>query len=356
MPAAAGTLGAMRVERVSAPGAEWDAFVEAQPAATLAHAAAWSRVVEAGYGLGTCYLAARDEGGALAGVLPLVRFRTLRGVRELVSMPFLDTGGVLASHAAAGRALVEAALEEARRSGARAVELRQATPLEGFSAAEPSGRIDLVLPLPADEETLWKGLSAKVRNQTRKATREGLEPGELAPTEAVRRFYQPFRVNMRDLGSPVHGLRFYRAIAAAFGERVRFVLALLDGRCVGGLVALDYAGVVTVPWASTLRAERRRCPNNLIYWEALRWAVARGARAFDFGRSPPGSGTHRFKLGWGAEERPLHWLRLDAEARVLPADPAGGDGLLRRATALWQRLPVPVASALGPLLRRRLSQ
>jgi Acetyltransferase (GNAT) domain len=40
--------------------------------------------------------------------------------------------------------------------------------------------------------------------------------------------------------------------------------------------------------------------DNLISWEAIRWAIARGAREFDFGRSPCDNGTHRCKLGWGA--------------------------------------------------------
>jgi FemAB-related protein (PEP-CTERM system-associated) len=346
----------MRVERVPEPGAEWDEFVEAQPGATLAHAAGWSAVVRQAYGLEPVYLAAREAGGALRGVLPLVRFRTLTGARELVSMPFLDTGGILTGEEEAEAALLEAALAEARSFGARALELRQEKPLRRGPASPPAARVDLVLPLPADEDVLWKGLSAKVRNQTRKASREGLSLTEASPHEAVDRFYEPFRVNMRDLGSPVHGIGFYRAISSAFGSRARFVVAERTGRSVGGLVAIRYADRVTVPWASTLRSERARCPNNLIYWEALRWAVQGRARAFDFGRSPPGSGTHRFKLGWGAEEHPLAWLRLSPAGAPLAAGGASGSAALARLSALWSRLPVPLASWLGPRLRRRLSQ
>lgn len=346
----------MRVDRVAEPGAEWDEFVAAMPGGTLAHASAWASVVRDAYRLAPCYLAARDAAGALAGILPLVRFRTLTGARELVSMPFHDTGGILARDPEAEIALREAALAEARAWGARALELRQPGPLLAGPESPPGDRVDLVLPLPSGEEALWKGLSAKVRNQTRKASREGLTLAEERAPDLVTRFYAPFTVNMRDLGSPVHGLAFYRAIAHRFGAAVRFVVAQDGTRPVGGLVAFRYAGLVSVPWASTLRAERARCPNNLIYWEALRWAVAGGARAFDFGRSPPGSGTHRFKVGWGAEERPLPWLRLDPRTGgVLPGG-SGAGGALRRLTEVWSRLPVVVASRLGPLLRRRLSQ
>src|SRR5881409_2114456 len=119
----------MQLEKVDEPGAEWDAFVEATPGGALGLAAAWASILREAYGLSPHYLAARDASGALAGVLPLVGFRTLRGRRELVSLPFLDTGGVLAVDIAAERGLLEGAQQLARELGARAIELRQLNPL-----------------------------------------------------------------------------------------------------------------------------------------------------------------------------------------------------------------------------------
>ena len=270
----------MQLEKVDEPGAEWDAFVEATPGGALGHAAAWASILREAYGLAPHYLAARDASGALAGVLPLVGFRTLRGRRELVSLPFLDTGGVLAVDIAAERGLLEGAQQLARELGASAIELRQLNPLREVPLVPEQSRVDLVLPLDADEEAQWKGLGAKVRNQTRKAAQSGLEPA-LAGTarDRVADFFAPFAVNMRDLGSPAHARRFYEVAARVFGDRLSIHLALLGDRSVGGLVAIDFAGTVTVPWASTLRAERARCPNNLIYWGAIRWAIARRRRS-----------------------------------------------------------------------------
>jgi FemAB-related protein (PEP-CTERM system-associated) len=345
----------MRVERVAEPGAEWDAFAERTPGGGLGHAAAWHRVLREAYGLAPEYLAARDPAGGLAGILPLVPFRDLRGRLELISLPYLDTAGVLAAAPAAESALREAALARARELGARALELRQQQPLASGPPAGAVHRVDLALALEASEEAQWKALPAKVRNQTRKAEREGLTLREGPPAQLLDGFYAPFLRNMRDLGSPVHARRFFGAAATAFGPRLRFVITGLGERPVGGLVAIHFAGAVSVPWASTLREERQRCPNNQIYWEALRWAVARGARSFDFGRSPPGSGTHAFKLGWGAVERPLAWLRLAPDGSPLElAGPEAG-AWLARLSRVWARLPVALTAQLGPPLRRRLS-
>jgi serine/alanine adding enzyme len=346
----------MRLEQVSEPGTEWDAFVVATPGGALGHASAWAHILRETYGLAPHYLAARDARGALAGVLPLVCLRTLRGRRELVSLPFLDTGGVLAVDADAERTLLGGARDLLRELGARALELRQLAPLRDGTAVPAQSRVDLVLALQADEQAQWKALGAKVRNQTRKASQSDLVPATPgAARDRVSGFFSPFAENMRDLGSPPHARRFYEVAAETFGDRLSIHLALLNDRSVGGLVAIDFAATVTVPWASTLRAERARCPNNLIYWEAIRWAIARGARWFDFGRSPRESGTHRFKLGWGAAERELAWVRFGPDGEPTAAATSRPGGLAQRLARAWTRLPVGLATALGARLRPHLA-
>jgi FemAB-related protein (PEP-CTERM system-associated) len=343
----------MQIAVIADPGPEWDAFVEAEPAGQLGHASAWAHIVREAYGLTPVYLEARNEHGAIAGILPLVRFRGLSAGLELVSMPFLDSGGILTRDPATERALLDAALELVREQGAGALELRQIA----ADTAEPAGqtRVDLVLALESDEDAQWRALPAKVRNQIRKAESESLSIAPRDDARLLAGFYGPFCRNMRDLGSPVHSERFFSAAAEAFGDRLRFIVTRLGEKPVGGLAAIDFAGAVSVPWASTLREERRRCPNNQIYWEALRWAIERGAREFDFGRSPIGGGTHRFKRGWGAKERPLAWQRLSPTGDRLSAKTAGDSALLRSLSVIWSRLPVPVTTRLGPQLRRRIS-
>jgi FemAB-related protein (PEP-CTERM system-associated) len=344
------------IEHVEEPGPEWDAYAEAQPGAQLGHAAAWARVLREGYGIEPHYLAARAADGSLQGILPLFRFRTLTGARELVSIPFHDGAGVLAGEEATAAALVRAAGEAASALGARAVELRQVGACPGVPAPHgETGRVNLVLPLEADEEAQWKAVGAKVRNQTRKAEKQGLHAPSWSPEALLRGFYGPFAFNMRDLGTPAHAIGFYRAAAQAFGDRLRFVVAADGERSVGGLVAIEYARRVTVTWASTLRSERARCPNNLIYWEAIRWAVERGSREFDFGRSPVGEGTYRFKKGWGAEDRELAWVRLSPDGSPVPLAPPGENPTLARLSRWWMRLPLGLATALGPRIRRFLA-
>ena len=331
------------------PGAAWDAFAESHPDGHLGHASAWARVLSRAYGLEPVFLQARGPSGRLRGVLPLVRFRSLSGAERLVSLPFLDCAGVLAEDAETEEALLRAAL----RHGS-CVELRQRTPLRGV-AVEPSNRVDCFLNLGgAGEDALWRSLPGKVRNQTRKATKEGCAI-DASDAEPVKIFQRIHRIHMRELGSPPHAERFHAEVVRQFGARAHVVVARHDGVAAGALVAIDFAGARTVPWASTLAEHRASCLNNLLYWEALRRADATDVREFDFGRSPRDGGTHRFKRGWGAAERPLYWFALDASGRVQTAQSEGDSPVLRSLTRIWRRLPARVCNRVGPLLRKRIA-
>lgn len=344
----------MKVAILDEPSPDWDRFVAARPEALLGHAAAWGSIFRSAYGLKPLYLEARAGGGDLVGTLPLVLFRALRGGKELISLPFLDSAGVLSEAPEAQEALLAAALGLARRERCAALELRS-TPAS-VDELTPRDRVGMVLQLAESEEAQWDALRPEARNQTRKARKQGLQIASGDVNDLLCAFLVVFRQNMRDLGSPVHSEGFFAAMAAQFGARLRFIVARLGERPVGGLVAIQYGGAVAVPWASTLRSERSRCPNNLIYWEALRWAIELGATEFDFGRSEPGGGTHRFKRGWGAEERPLEWQRLSPDGQPLPLNRSRDSPALSRLSQLWTRLPVAWSARVGPALRRFLPE
>lgn len=347
----------MRVDLVEHPGEDWDRFAEAHPDGRLGHASAWAGILAAAYGLEPRYLAARSREGDLVGLLPLVAFRSRPGARpRLISLPFLDSAGILASDAETEQALFERARGLMTEGGFAGLELRDFSP--GTGAPDPDqsmDRVNLVLPLKTSEESQWTALSAKVRNQCRKAEREGLTLRTGDPAALRTDFLLPYRINMRDLGSPPHSAAFFEALTTRFGERLRFVVTEHAGRAVGGLVAIRFGRRVYVPWASTLRSERNRCPNNQIYWEAIRWAVATGASELDFGRSPIDGGTYRFKKGWGAHEEPLAWRSTTPDGQTTLQRAGTGSPVLMRLSELWTKLPVPVANTLGSRLRRYFS-
>ena len=83
--------------------------------------------------------------------------------------------------------------------------------------------------------------------------------------------------------------------------------------------------------------------------------IEKGAREFDFGRSPLESGTYKFKKGWGAIERPLAWVRLESTGSFVSMGGVDANGALKKFSEDWTRLPLGLTGWLGPRIRRFIS-
>ena len=339
-------------QQIPAAGGAWRRWVHDLRDPHLAHSQEWAAVIRHAYGHEPLYLAA-DDGSGRSGVLPAFIVRRPLFGTAITSMPFLDGGGPCSSSTAVEDGLVESLIGEARRLGARLLELRCRRRLN-ISWEPAEHKVNLTLPLPSTVEQLWRQLDRSVRNQLRKAERSGLSV-EFGGAEQLETFYSIFAIRMRELGSPVHDRAFFRAIVREFGAQARVALVRKGETPVGALLALGFRDTLTVPWASCLSEYRTLCSNMLLYWETMRTACSEGFRRFDFGRSSRGSGTYHFKRQWGAIESPLFWytIPLRGHARTSSTE----DGWLGKfLPQAWRHLPLTLTRGFGPRIRRYLIQ
>lgn len=333
------------------PDAAWRAAAESSCDASLAHAPEWCSVIQSAYGHDPLYLYGKDEAGRRAILPAFIVRRPLTG-SVVTSMPFLDSGGPCGD-ARIGGLLVDRLIAEAGRLGAGAVDIRCAERLT-IDVAPLEHKVNMILPLPEKPDQLWPALSSTVRNQIRKAERSGLTV-ERAGCSALPELYSIFATRMRDLGSPVHGLKLFEAVLSTFGSRAHLMLVRKGDTAVGGLIGLSFNSTLFVPWASCLKEYFSLCPNMLLYWETIRSACASGHRQFHFGRSTRDCGTYKFKRQWGATEQPLFWYTVPVPGRrprTLHA-PDNSAGFL---SDVWQRLPLALTRQVGPHLRKYLIQ
>lgn len=331
------------------PG-RWDGFVAGCPDASLYHTTAWRSVFERAFGLSTVYLAALED-DKVAGVLPLVRFRSRLFGRFSVSLPFVNYGGLLASTPAAAHALLSAAVDQTRRAGGRHLELRHDR--RRFEALPARlHKVAMRLRLATRDGEQWDALDRKVRNLVRKAGKSGVTVSR-GGIELLPAFYDVFAANMRDLGTPVYDRRFFGEVLSALPRRSAVFLAKVAGRPVAAAIVLWDDRTMEVPWASSLRAFNHLAPNMGLYWELLRFAIDRGCSVFDFGRSTPHEGTYEFKRQWGAEPVPLVWEYWLASGERLP-DLSPKNPRYARAIRMWQRLPIWVTRLVGPRIVRNI--
>jgi FemAB-related protein (PEP-CTERM system-associated) len=380
---------------------DWDKFSSESEHGSPYLLSGWAEVVSQSYAHNTRYFVATQtsaefdgdvvndekadarksdlaDTGGVVGILPLVHIRHWLFGNSLVSMPFCDAGGILASSREAERSLVEHCLKCADSLRVPVVDLRQYQALdclndEGFSKEVPESevrtissvpgwsmslttdrnKVRMLLDLPGTADALMQSFKAKLRSQVRKPIKDGLTV-KSGGADLLADFYDVFATNMRDLGSPVHSKQFIHQVLLNFPTRARIFIVYGNGVPMACSMTLGSNGVLCNPWASALRRYSQLAPNMLLYWAMLEYACEQGYQKFDFGRSTVDEGTYRFKEQWGAKPMPLYWYRFGREGQVGSGTSTNGR-MMSRASEYWKRLPVPVSRVLGPKIRQYIS-
>lgn len=338
-----------RVDVRESPGPDWDPFVRGCPESSIYHLSGWTELAREVFGHRALFLESRGSAGELVGVLPLIQQRSWLLGNFATSTAFFNYGGALAADRLIAQQLMLRASEEAKALGCRYLEFRDVQPRPG-EWTRRTDKITLRLTLPETVEALSKRLGSKLRSQVKRAEREEVQcrTGSL---ELLDAFYAVFAENMRDLGTPVYPRRFFEAVLKRFAEHCQLVVIESRGEPWAAGFLVYWRGQAEIPWASCRAKAKPLGANMKLYWEVLSQAIARGCTSFDFGRSTVDSGTYRFKRQWGAEPVPLYWYRWERNGIGGATSAAEERGrVMELATALWQRLPLPIANSLGPLL------
>jgi FemAB-related protein (PEP-CTERM system-associated) len=338
----------------------WDGYVLHHQEGLAYHLFAWKQSIESAYGF-DCPSFLAERSGRICGVLPTARIRWPFRPGSLVSLPYCDIGGILANDPETAQALVTHALEYASQRGILELELRSSSSpynVQPTTYNLQPNKTRPLLSLPESSEALLASFKSKLRSQVKKPLRDGLQ-ARLGGVELLDAFYPVFAENMRDLGSPVHSKAWIESILTHYGPRAKCGLVLMpDGTPAACGIILCTDRTVSIPWASSLKKFNRANPNMLLYWSFLEHAADHGFDWFDFGRSTPGEGTYKFKLQWGAEPYPLHWIRLDTQTGG-QAGSSGESVSNSRARAAAEKaiqsLPVPVATFLGSRMRKYIA-
>jgi serine/alanine adding enzyme len=357
----------------------WDEYVRQRQDGSLYHLFGWKEAIRAIYGHSTYYLILTDEGDGetyggvrntrekIVGILPLIHLKHVLFGNGLISLPFVDGGGVLADSQEAGQRLISEAVILGRRIGAHNIELRQESRIDigrefgtiagatesGLEARVKSAKVRMVLDLPESSAMLIQSFKSKLRSQINKPLKEGCT-SKIGGVELLDDFYRIFLVNMRDLGSPVHSRSLIRRVLTEFAAHAKIVAVYKGDIPIAASVIIGFAGVLRNPWASADRKFASISPNMLLYLRMLEFACDNGYKAFDFGRSTPGEGTFKFKEQWGAVGNPLYWYQISLNGKLQEQGDSPGK-MFEMAGHYWKKLPVKVTQIVGPRIRKHIS-
>jgi len=327
---------------------QWDSFVEQQESSTFFHRAGWKKVMERAFGH-PCYFIYAENAGVIEAILPLVHVKSLLFGNNLVSVPLCVYGGVVAENDEAKNALLQYACDLADRLSVDALELRN-TEATGSEWPSKSLYYTFRKTITADNDANMKAIPRKRRAMIRGGISAGLVGEEV---DGCDRFYKAYSESVRNLGTPVFSLKYFKVLRDVFGQDCRVLMITHEGQDIASLMSFYFKNQVLPYYAGSFDTAKNLKAHDYMYWELMRISADQGIELFDFGRSKEGTGPFLFKKGWGFEPELLYYeyylVKADKVPELNPANPK-----YKMFIEMWKRLPLPIANTLGPLLSKSL--
>ena len=325
----------------------WDDFVRAHPGGTFFHLSGWKHVIERALRHRTHYLVA-ELGGMITGVLPLTHVKSLLFGSSLISNAFAVRGGPIASDEESLRALESEAVRLRERLGVPVLEFRDFSPSRGDWPCRSDLYAIFRRAIEPNIESNLKSIPRKQRAMIRKGMRNELR-SEL--DDGIDRLYPIYAESVHNLGTPVFARTYFHMLREEFRASSDIVTVTHNGQPVASVLNFYFREEVLPFYGGGTHSARSLAANDFMYWEVMRRACERGYRVFDFGRSKVGTGSYAFKCNWGFQPTPLVYQFHLARGRSIP-DLNPLNPKLAAFIAGWKRLPLPVATRLGPLIVR----
>jgi CelD/BcsL family acetyltransferase involved in cellulose biosynthesis len=324
----------------------WRAFVETDASRMIFHSPEWITFLSEHYRLPLRILAlVRD--GSILGAVPFLETRTLWQRRKLVSLPFSDVVPVVCRDA--GSAELLAQLLRSRAFPAHvSVEIRSPAALPDVSFTEDW--VWHTLAVPGDYSEILKGLANAVRRNIRKAESQGLSFVASTSADSMEVFYGLHVRTRKKLGVPVQTSGFFRDMhERVISQGLGFVgLVYHEEKVISSGVFLHWHDTLTYKFGASDPERLEYRPNDYLFAGALRLAVERSFRIFDFGVSRKTElGLRRFKAKWGGRETPVAHCYLKGSPETETGRHVPGF-----AAAVIRSAPAFVCRGLGALFYR----
>lgn len=326
-------------------------FVENCESSSVYHLPEWCGLINRVFNNESYYFYAESNSKEIIGVLPLVRLKSHIFGDYLISMPYFNYGGAIAKNADIENNLINVATNFANENGINHIEFRDCK-MRSNQLPVRTDKVSMIMDLPCDIDSLGKTIGSKRRSQIKRPIREGAEK-LIGGHELIDEFYEVFSTNMRDLGTPVYGKKFFIEILDTFPEIARIVLIRIKGKAAASGFLMGYHDKLEIPWASTKRQYNPYSVNMLLYWEVLKYAIEHDYKKFDFGRSTINSGTYRFKKQWGAKPLQLYWYYWLRDGQTMP-NLTTSNPKYQLAIKTWQHLPLFITNYIGPKIVKNL--
>lgn len=329
----------------------WMDFISARPEANVFHHPNWMALMHECYGYSGGVLAIQDASGCVRAGLPFMDVNSPLTGRRRVSLPFSDYCNPLAQDSDALEDLTTALVAEFGSGATPRREIRWCLPARP-QVQQLSEFVLHTIALDPDPEQVSKRFKRTHLQNIRTAQERGVTVRFGDQLQDFRAFYDLQVETRRRHGVPAQPWKYFRLLwqhiaRAGMGFTL---LAEKDGEIIAGMVYLGWGRTLIAKYAASREDRFNLRPNNLLFWEGIRWGCQHGFAVFDMGRTEvENAGLRNFKSRWGAVEEPLYYSILSSK----PVRPSKGT-LDRVLHNVIQRSPLWVCRLSGELLYRHV--
>jgi lipid II:glycine glycyltransferase (peptidoglycan interpeptide bridge formation enzyme) len=179
-----------------------------------------------------------------------------------------------------------------------------------FSQDQVQFRNTVELKLDNSEEDLLAAMKSKTRYNIRLAGRRDVVVRRATASDDLMTIAALYEQTADRNEFAIRPIDYYLDAWRSFSDAGMALplLAEYEGTPLGAVVAVAYGGRALYMYGASNEKERKRMPNYLLQWEAIRWAKERGCDVYDFWGAPDEFvesdsmwGVWRFKSGFGAD-------------------------------------------------------
>jgi serine/alanine adding enzyme len=324
----------------------WNEYAEKHPHSEVFHLAQWATIYKETYNYTPHYFFLQS-GAEIIGILPLIHQKGLLK-NILVSPP----AGILLCHPKRHSDEVcrfVKSLQKKLNASDVVFYHHYKVSDELYESLE---NIRILKQLPETVDALNIDIGKKRRWGVRKAEENGLTHTVKKPTlKDLKLFYKIYSTNYRDLGTPVNSEKFFRKQMQHLGCNIKMLIVSKEGKPICVKWLLEYKRMILSSDSATLREFFHTRINDYQVYHALKYAIENGFQTYNMGRSQQDSGTHAFKISWGAcQVQPYPVYRMKKQSGI-----AEKKSKFKLFIKVWQKTPVAITNIAGPILRKNMA-
>lgn len=289
-------------------------FVQNHKKSTIFHHPLWLKTISKTYNYNSFILTLKKDNIILA-TCPFAFVKGLK-YKKYISFPFSDHCSILHSDKIYKLNFTNI-IESIFLDKSLGIEFRNFD--KSVSKKLKSKFVLHLLKLDLETDKIFKRFSSSNKRAIRKAKKENLRLILSSDYYSIEIFYKLHQINRKRFGIPIQPKRFFfNLYKYLFKNNMgKTFIVYKDNIPISAGIFFFYKDQITYKFGASNTKYWDLRPNNLLFWEVIKYGCKKGYRSLDFGKTNINNeGLLRFKRGWGTDEYPLNYIHYPEKSDV----------------------------------------